>query len=204
MYKDYVPGLSTKIRHKVFPALDMPRLQNVKKERVVVFLGAFELRKGIDTVMDAWREIDVSANAKLIFIGKGDLSEQVSRYCQETATACVCIDPPRDDIYAALAEASVLVLPSRTSTDWREQVGLPIVEALSMGCEIVTSDSTGLADWLREHDHFVLPSDASASDYSRAIVGALDRSCRAVSILDSLPRDHDGRELADRWMCRWG
>ena len=70
------------------------------------------------------------------------------------------------------------MLPSQPTSAWREQVGLPIVEGLSYGCTIVTTTETGLAGWLSEHRHRVLPADANEAQLAAAIIDALRRPVR--------------------------
>lgn len=203
MYAEWVPKYSDAgcSKTKVFPALEVARFADVAKDRSVVFLGAFEYRKGIDIVLEAWQQPGRLEGAHLTLIGKGELADDVLAFCLKTPSASVFIDPPRSLIRELLDAAAVLVLPSRTLPGWREQVGLPIVEALSAGCEIVTSQSTGLADWLIANGHAVLPESATPTDYGRTIDEVLRRPGRTRTILSSLPKGVSGRSAADRWLC---
>ena len=67
-------------------------------------------------------------------------------------------------MHAALARAAVVVLPSRRTDGWREQVGLSLVEGAAHGCRLVTTTETGLADDLRGRTDAVVvaPDDAEA------------------------------------------
>lgn len=95
------------------------------------------------------------------------------------------------------------MLPSQPRDLWREQVGLPIVEALAHGCRIVTSSETGLAAWLRENGHPVLAPDAPADAWAAAVATTLTGDAQAESdatrILSALPAE-DGRLAADHWL----
>ena len=71
------------------------------------------------------------------------------------------------------------------------------MEGLSYGCTIVTTTETGLAGWLTEHQHRVLPADADEAQLAAAIVDALRRPVAGVR--DPLPAQ-DGRLTADAWM----
>ena len=109
------------------------------------------------------------------------------------------IDPPRVRIHEAMATSSVLTLPSQPSATWREQVGLPIVEALSHGCTIVTTRETGLADWLESGGHSVYRDAGSAQALASAILRALDAPVDRTDVLAALP-ERDGRLAADDWL----
>ena len=108
------------------------------------------------------------------------------------------LDPPREQIHRALRENSVLVLLPQ-----KEQLGLPILEALSHGCEVVTNSETGLAAWLAAHGHGVLPPDSSAEAVADAIAMALDRAALREGSLKDLPTT-DQRIEADRWLATGG
>jgi glycosyltransferase involved in cell wall biosynthesis len=102
-------------------------------------------------------------------------------------------------VHAELRRASVVVLPSRRQVAWREQVGLPIVEGLAHGCTVVTTDETGIADWLRRNGHGVIPAASVGELLASVITEAAARPLDARAVCASLPRQ-DSRLEADSWM----
>ncbi|HEX8510411.1 MAG TPA: glycosyltransferase, partial [Propionibacteriaceae bacterium] len=98
-----------------------------------------------------------------------------------------------------LRQSQVLVLPSQSNPGWREQIGLPIMEALAHGCSVVTTSDTGLAQWLTEHGHSVISSSGSASHLADAMVTRLRAPLDESEVLASLP-GRDGRLVADDWL----
>ncbi len=188
-----VPALPTPCRHCPPSGLREAR------PPVVVFVGAFNERKGIRALLEAWPLVRERApGARLLVLGKGPLEDLVTAACATDPTIDLTIDPTRDQIHAAFRGAKVATLLSTPYRGWREQVGLPVVEALSHGCEVVTTDQTGLASWLVAHGHGVVPPEqpALAAD---AVVEALGARRDPQHVLDALP-DRDGRLEADRWM----
>jgi len=91
------------------------------------------------------------------------------------------------------------VLLSQRTTNWREQVGLPIVEALAHGCAVVASDETGLADWLATHGHRCVSPSASEGELADVVVVAIKAERPVDSVLADLPAV-DGRSRADAWL----
>ncbi|NYD68415.1 glycosyltransferase family 4 protein [Agromyces atrinae] len=166
-------------------------------EPTIVFLGDLSERKGFVDVLDAWPIVARHVpEARLRIIGRGVGEDAACDLAAADDAVTVDIDPPRPVIFAALREAKVLTLPSRRRPLWREQVGLPIVEGLARGCEIVTTPETGLAEWLDQHGHAVVTEAESLAD---ALVGAL-RSTRSPSdIVADLP-PVDGRVAAHDWL----
>ncbi|WP_285026175.1 glycosyltransferase [Plantibacter sp. ME-Dv--P-122b] len=166
----------------------------------VLFVGALDERKGIRQLMDSWSDVlAASPDAELQILGKGPLEAEVLSWAQTAPRTTVIIDPARDIIFEAQRQADVAVLLSQPFTNWKEQIGLPIVEGLSVGTEIIASSETGIADWLENHGHRVLAPQAPRGELTRAVVDAL-RSRRARSaVLADLPQV-DGRFAADRWL----
>lgn len=202
VYERALPALQQR-PSRTIPALPSPRPADgltVKDANSVVFLGALSERKGLPLLLAAWPEVRrIRPQARLTVIGKGPLDEQV-----RSMTACglgieLMLDPPRPAVFATLDGAQVVVLPSQASPTWREQVGLPIVEALASGCSIVTTTETGLASWLAAHGHSVLAPDSDPGELARAIVEQLDHRRPAHAVTDSLP-ERDGRLAADDWL----
>jgi glycosyltransferase involved in cell wall biosynthesis len=166
----------------------------------VVFVGAFQPRKGLPQLVDAWPGVvERHPGARLTLVGKGaqlDLAEDLAR---RVGGLDLVVDPPRAEVHRLLRRSAVLVLLSQRTPTWREQVGLPVVEGLAHGCAVVTTQETGLADWLDAHGHDALPTSASSSEVADVIARALGRRRTAASVLADLP-DVDGRLAADRWL----
>lgn len=163
----------------------------------VLFLGALAERKGIDLLLHAWPEVRRQRpDARLRIVGKGALQGAVEAAAAADPTIEVLIDPPRALIHEELAGAAVLVLPSQPTRTWREQVGLPIVEALAHGTRVVTTTETGLADWLGAHGHRVVDGHADAAELAAATVAALAVGPDPDEVRATLPA-RDGRLAAD-------
>lgn len=164
----------------------------------VLFLGSFSPRKGFGDVLAAWPAIrSRRPGATLTLIGSGGMLEQAEAAAAADPSIRLLVDPPREDIHAELLRAHVLVLPSRRIGGWREQVGLPLVEALAHGCDVVTTSETGIAEFLIDTGHLVLPGDADAARIADGVDAALGRHRTADEIRATLP-PVDGRLAAGR------
>ena len=185
----------------VIPALPAPCTCPVDPgpgEPRVVFLGALVARKGFPELLAAWPSVTArNPAARLTIIGKGTLEDRARQAAEQDPTIELIIDPPRSEIHAQLRRARVLALPSQPTATWREQIGLPIVEGLAHGCQIVTTSETGLADWLTEHGHDVVAPGAEIPALAFAVMRALEKqSGTGVADLPAV----DGRLAADAWM----
>lgn len=174
---------------------ERPSLRDVD----VVYLGAFDQRKGVTNLMDAWDATPGLQERRLRILGKGPLASSVLDWSSQRPHVQVSLDPARTEIHRTLARARVLVLLSQKSSFWREQVGLPIVEGLAHGCTIVTTTETGLATWLATNGHAVISPRSSSDDIGDAIMSALASPIHGARVEATLPQ-LDGRLEADRWL----
>lgn len=185
---------------KLIWALPAAQAGEAERTRRALFVSAFSPRKGIPELISAWPLVRAAVDdATLVLIGKGALAEKVAELAEVDDSVRLLVDPPRSTITDELAGASVLVLPSQPTETWREQVGLPIVEGLSTGCTVVTTDQTGLADWLDQHGHHVLTTPTQPEALASALIEALSHPLEPDQVRASLPQ-RDGRLAADDWM----
>lgn len=196
---------SIECRH--FPAL--PQRCNcasefLKSQFEVVFVGAFEDRKGVFKLMDAWElVVQIVPTASLTLAGKGESVDRVTAWSSAHENVSILVDPSRRRIHSLLRSAHCLVLLSQPSRGWREQVGLPILEGLAHGCEIVASTETGIASWLTDHGHVVLEPSATSEELALSIVSALRARRTYEDVCASLPAV-DTRVEADTWLVLGG
>lgn len=164
-----------------------------------VFLGRLESRKGIELLLKAWPEVERRMpGASLAIIGDGPLERLVVEWCREKPESREFAGMlPHDEAKEVMSRASVLVAPSRREGRWREQIGLPISEALSAGMTIVSTRETGLGDWLSEHGHRVVTGEQH--ELSEAVLQALADPLPRDKVITALPQV-PGRTQADRWM----
>jgi glycosyltransferase involved in cell wall biosynthesis len=172
------------------------------RDPVLIFLGTLDDRKGILQLLDAWPLIhDRLPAATLTILGKGKYESRVRDVADVSSSVELIVDPPRQVVWQKLGSATALCLLSQPSPQWTEQIGLPVLEALSVGLEVVASSETGIADWLRREGHRVLRPDCSPSELAQALVEILDAPRSRDEIVAALPAV-DGRIEADAWLHR--
>ena len=193
------PRLTESALIQSLPSAAPGALLNAERAPTVVFLGQLSPRKGFDAVLRCWPAVVAThPDAQLVIIGKGAGEQLAIAASEDDTSISVVIDPPRARIFEELQRAKVLVLPSRRMPAWREQVGLPIVEGLSYGCEIVTTIETGLAAWLAAHGHQVVRDD-SDNALASALLSSLMSSRLPADVVADLP-ETDGRLAAESWL----
>lgn len=192
-----LPGL-LRAPHELILELPAPTLPITEATNSdVLFVGRLEDRKGVGHLLDAWRRIEPETSASISVVGDGPLHSAVAAWVEES--------PKRRSHMKHIEHASlgviyarhrVLVAPSVRDGRWREQIGLPIKEALSHGLTIVTTSETGLASWLSTENHTVI---SDVDQLARALLTTIHAPLRPDVVVASLPTI-DGRRNADLWM----
>lgn len=189
-------------RSIILEPLPAPMKVGRKSELGFVFLGELSNRKGLDQVLKAWPRVRLDLpGATLRILGNGPLAPLVEQMARRDQSIFFEGMVDRATVRSHLSDARILVLPSKTSARWREQVGLPLLEGLAYGCELVTSDATGIAETLMRNDHRVLASGYSDFDLAEAMVDAGQTARDPERIQSFLPKE-DGRLAAERWLYR--
>ncbi|ARC58230.1 GDP-mannose-dependent alpha-(1-2)-phosphatidylinositol mannosyltransferase [Frondihabitans sp. 762G35] len=175
------------------------------EELSVLFVGVLEERKGLLLLLDAWRSVEAELpTARLTIVGPGSLRRRIDEWVALSPASRECRGQiPHERVHEAMEEARVLVSPSIPWGRSREQVCLPIKEALAAGVTVVTTRQTGLADWLENHGHQVVdPGDLGAefvTDLGRALVRALKEPVPRELVRAALPLI-DAWQAADAWL----
>jgi glycosyltransferase involved in cell wall biosynthesis len=166
----------------------------------VLFVASLVPRKGVAETMAAWDALrSRRPGATLRIVGRGRLEPEVTAWAATRPEVDLEVDPPRARVHEVLRQSAVVVLLSQPQGHWREQIGLPILEGLSHGCEIVTTSETGLAEWLTGHGHAVVAADTTPDVVADHLDAALHRARTRHGSLSDLPRT-DARIEADRWL----
>lgn len=193
-----------RVEHRVFlelPARPEKPSPVAPVPHTAVFVGELAPRKGVETLLQAWALVETNCpQAQLHVVGSGPLEAEVQRWAAER-------HPSRRfhghlshrQVLQLLPTFSVLAAPSVRWSRWREQIGLPIKEALRSGLTVVTTTETGLATWLHSHGHRVLGSPVHPQALSEALSGALADPLPREQVLADLP-SVSSRLEADLWL----
>lgn len=203
-YARYVPPRRLEARSRLFEALPSPcpcpEPASPRNPAQVVFVGSLVPRKGVAETLAAWDALrSRRPDATLRIVGHGRLEPTVAAWAATRAEVTFEVDPPRARVHEVLRQSAVLVLLSQPHGHWREQIGLPILEGLSHGCEIVTTTETGVAGWLDGHGHAVVPPDSPPEVVADRLDEALRRAGTRRGSVSDLPAT-DQRMVADRWL----
>jgi glycosyltransferase involved in cell wall biosynthesis len=140
--------------------LDVATVAPPHDERVL-FVGALELYKGVDVLLDAWKDVrDEHPDALLTIVGSGSLAAMVARAAEDIRSCVDVAGPlPHGRILELLDRSRFLVLPSRS-----EGMGRVILESFARERAVIATRTGGIPELVSDGVNGVLvpPEDASS------------------------------------------
>ncbi len=158
----------------VDPEFFAPRQQQANSAQVLAagdrpfqigFLGRLTKSKGIDLIFAAARQLRAQGcNFRILICGSGASEAELKQVAQELKVADLVIWQGairHEQAPEAIAQFDVLVLPSRTTPEWKEQFGHVLIEAMAMGVPVIGSSSGEIPHAIGREDLVFQEEDAS-------------------------------------------
>jgi len=158
----------------LFGATERARARHVlglpQEERVLLFVGRLEERKGIFDLLDAFERVRRRVEARLVLVGDGPAMSRVCARAGSSGRIRVAGARPHQEIAQWMAASDLLVLPS-----WLEGTPNVVLEALSCGRPVVATRVGGIPDVLSDDRAGILVPPRDPTALADAIVSALHR-----------------------------
>lgn len=130
---------------EIFHPVSTPKPSSDTTEFRIGYLGRLVPEKGIDTLLDALHDLrSQHLNCRLILCGSGSNEttlKQIAQAQQISQWVTWQGAIPHDQAPRVMSQFDALVLPSRTTPNWKEQFGHVLIEAMAMGIPVIGSDS---------------------------------------------------------------
>lgn len=129
-----------------------PRTRLPSASREVLFVGRLAPGKGLESLLDVWTRSRASGDLDLVVLGDGPLLAEL----RTASPPSVRFDgwQSHDEVVRRLLAARCLVFPS----EWYEPFGMVLIEALSAGLPIATSNASAAATIAGSPHSLVFPS----------------------------------------------
>jgi glycosyltransferase involved in cell wall biosynthesis len=155
---------------------------------VVGYIGRLVPQKGVLDLLDALPLLP--ANVSMRLIGDGALRSRISARAAELGVSeRVDLIPWTNDVPGQLRRLDALVLPSRTTSTWKEQFGRVLPEAMSCGVPVVGSSSGEIPGVIGDAGLIYPEGDVAA------LAGALRRLAEDPALRGDLSRRGRARVL---------
>lgn len=136
-------------------------------EFVILFVGWLLPRKGLDYLILALRELVSDSDMKdvrfrLAVVGEGPGKDRIDALLRRTELEdrCTFLDTfPYSKMPEVYNCADVFVLPSITVPGWQEQFGMSLLEAMSCGVPVVTTQSGAIPEIAGDATDLCPPND---------------------------------------------
>lgn len=153
---------SVGMRHvsSVVPSAD---LTSNTKPFTIGYFGRLVEEKGLFTLLDAVAKL--SGDWRLRLVGGGPLKDALYTHAESLGIVDnieFCGQIASTDMPAQYQALDVLVLPSLTRPNWKEQFGRVLVEAMASGIPVIGSDSGAIPDVIGEAGLVFPEGDADA------------------------------------------
>ena len=123
---------------------------------VILYLGYFESRKGLDLLINAFKRIE-SDNCRLLLVGDGPQKQELQTLAASDAR--IQFKPYAEGAEKSnwLHAADIFVLPTQ-----HDPWGLAVNEAMMAGLPIITTTAAAVSEIISENGFVIPPNDESA------------------------------------------
>lgn len=117
------------------------------RENQFIFAGRLDKLKGIDILLEAWKQMGTEA-PKLVICGTGPMEEWCLEYIHNSDLKNVEMKGfvPNNEVKKIIAISKALILP----TQWYEGFPMTILEAYSVGTPVIVSDIGNVGDIVQD------------------------------------------------------
>jgi len=151
---------------ELFKPMDKIKLKQHLKldcDYIVGYVGRLVPEKGLTWLMAAMKELPT--NVHCLIIGSGPMREEIELMSEHSSLARrvhLQDAKPAEELPRYMNCMDVLVVPSLTTAQWKEQYGRTIAEAMACGVPVVGSDSGAIPEVVGKAGLIVREGDVSA------------------------------------------
>lgn len=135
---------------------------NNERLNQVVYVGRLDKLKGVDKLIDAWKNID---DTKLVICGTGPLKDYVEEVTKNNTNIEYRGFVDHDSAMKLISESLSVILP----TTWYEGFPMTIVESISLGTPIIVSNVGNSKDIIERIDKNLVLNSINKNEIQNCI-----------------------------------
>ncbi|MGB9956466.1 glycosyltransferase [Haloferax prahovense] len=170
----------------------------------VLFVGRLEKRKGVDTLIKLIQNAEF-INTCFHFVGEGPLEQQISKLSTSENVEYHGYVSDERKLAKIYSSSDLLVLPSRRSGDWEELFGIVLIEAMSSGIPVISTDCVGPREIISDGETgFIVNQDKPIELQDRINKLISDSSLRqkmGKKAREKAVEKYDIVKVANEWKC---
>ncbi|MEO0021326.1 MAG: glycosyltransferase family 4 protein [candidate division WOR-3 bacterium] len=202
----YLPGeyriIPSGVNLKLFQPGYKPKIEKKTGEKIILFLGRLDKRKGLEVLIQAMPDIINSVpNTRLIIVGQGQRKEHYVKMVHELGLAkrVAFLGAARaDELPSYYCSADVYCSPALGG----ETLGIVLLEAMACGVPVVASNIPGYDETVSHLNDGILVTPGNSTELAKAIIKVLsDNSLRANLInagLQKVTNEYDWSIIASK------
>ena len=128
-----------------------------------IFVGRLSPEKGVQVLLDAWKQPDHST--PLVIVGDGPLKDQVQRCAENNPNVTWLGQLPFEDVLHRIRQSRMLIMPSI----WYETFGRTMIEAFAAGVPVVASNIGAMREIVSDGFDGLHFQAGSAADLARKV-----------------------------------
>lgn len=138
----YIPA--DKIQVKPNAVANSKGKNNDQPRQGYLYVGRLEKEKGIDILIDAFKELD----GQVSIVGTGTEEARIKEYLSQNAIHNIIMQGSKShaEVLDAMSHAKALIFP----TQWYEGMPMTIIESLSVGTPVIVSDIGNAAEMVTD------------------------------------------------------
>jgi len=142
---------------------------DIKKQNIVLGVGRLDKQKGFDVLIKAFHQVGKD-DWRLVIVGEGSERERLERLIKELQATNIELIGKTKEIFKWYRQASIFVLSSK-----REGFPNVLIEAMSMGCAVVSFDCPyGPGEIIQDGVNGLLVEDQNSQALAEAIKKLID------------------------------
>jgi len=186
--KEWVP--KAKISAPVHPGLEQSRikLSSGKRNNDIVYLGRLNKLKNIDELLEACKGKDY----RIVICGSGEEEDNLKELAKKQKLNVVFTGPiSEDEKWDILSKSRLLVFPTGF-----EGYGMPPMEALARGCQVLCSDIKILKEIYSSKVHYFKLHDVN--DLKKKITGILGGKIKPKKVPASFLKSNSWKSSVEK------